>query len=156
MNSRKHKIAAFTLSELIIVILITVIVAGIAFSVLQLVQKQMGGIQTNFQHTTSMSLLEQSLYIDVHRSNQIQYDDVEKRLDFISEIDTISYRFDTNYVEKATDTFNITINDISLYFEGVETNTNKIDAFKLTAGKEFKSAAIFIYKRNTANTYMNP
>ena len=156
MNNQKHKIKAFTLSELIIVILITIIVAGIAFSVLQLVQKQMYGIQTNFKHATSVTLLEQSLYIDAHRSNHIQYDDLEKTLHFISEIDTVSYRFDTTSVQKETDTFNITVADTKFYFEGVETTSEKIDAFKLTAAKEFKNAAIFIYKRNTANTYMNP
>ncbi|WP_298507513.1 hypothetical protein [uncultured Kordia sp.] len=156
MNSQKHKIAAFTLSELIIVIMITVIVVGIAFSVLQLVQKQMFGIKTNFQHTTSMTLLEQSLTIDAHRSNHIQYDDLENTLHFISEIDTVSYRFDKTTVQKATDTFDVVVTDTKFYFEGVETNSNKIDAFKLTAGKEFRNAAIFIYKRNTANTFMNP
>jgi len=156
MNSQKHTIKAFTLSELIIVILITVIVAGIAFSVLQLVQKQMAGIQTNFQHTTSVSLLEQSIYIDAHRSNRIQYDDLEKTLHFISEIDTVSYKFEETSVQKETDTFNIAVTAIKLYFEGEETETEKIDAFKLTTAKEFKNAAIFIYKRNTANTFMNP
>ena len=156
MNKPKHKIKAFTLSELIIVIMITVIVAGIAFSVLQLVQKQMYGIQTNFQHTTSVTLLEQSLAIDAHRSNHIQYDDLENTLHFISEIDTVSYRFDKTSIQKETDTFDIAIADTKFYFEGVETTSNKIDAFKLTAAKEFRNAAIFIYKRNTANTYMNP
>ena len=156
MNSQKYKIPAFTLSELIIVILITVIVAGIAFSVLQLVQKQMYGIQTNFQRITSVSLLEQSLYIDTHRSDHIQYDALENTLFFISEIDTVRYKFEKTFVQKETDTFNIAITVRKFYFEGVETDKNKIDAFKLITDKDFKNAAIFIYKRNTANTYMNP
>jgi type II secretory pathway pseudopilin PulG len=156
MNNQKHKLKAFTLSELIVVIMITVIVAGIAFSVLQLVQKQMFGIQTNFKHTTSVTLLEQSLAIDALRANHIQYDDLENTLYFISEIDTVSYSFDKTAVQKATDTFDVAVTDTKFYFEGVESNSNKIDAFKLTMAKEYKNASIFIYKRNTANTYMNP
>ncbi|WP_046744109.1 prepilin-type N-terminal cleavage/methylation domain-containing protein [Kordia zhangzhouensis] len=156
MNNRKHTIRAFTLSELVIVILITVIVAGIAFSVLELVQKQMSGIQTNFKNTTSISLLEQSLYIDMHRSNQVQYDKLNNTLVFTSEIDTVRYQIEKDFVHKEIDTFALSIEKIQLYFEGKETTADKIDAFKLTTAKEYKNAAIFIYKRNTANTYMNP
>lgn len=156
MNKQRHKIKAFTLSEVIIVILITIIVAGIAFSVLQLVQKQMYGIQTNFKRTTSISLLEQSLYIDAHRSNHFEFDAINNRLDFMSEIDTVHYTFNKTNVIKEVDTFNVAITDLKFYFEGIETNSKKNDAFKLTSDKEFKNAAIFIYKRNTANTYMNP
>ncbi|MEM6685022.1 MAG: hypothetical protein AAF617_04420 [Bacteroidota bacterium] len=156
MNSQQQKIPAFTLSELIIVILITVIVSGIAFSVLQLVQKQMHGMQTNFQRVTSVSLLEQSLYLDTHRSSHIQYNEFEDALYFISEIDTVRYKFEKTFVQKATDTFHITVTDKKFYFEGRETNTTTIDAFKLITDKNFKNAAIFCYQRNTANTYMNP
>jgi type II secretory pathway pseudopilin PulG len=156
MNSDKHKIQAFTLSELVVVMLITVIVVGIAFSVLQLVQKQLYGIQTNFGNITNVRLLEQSLYIDMHRSNLIQYDEVNNKLHFISEIDTVSYQFEKDYVHKVTDTFNVAVRDMKLFFEGIETNTAKIDAFKLTTSKEFRKATIFIFKRNTANTFMNP
>jgi len=156
MNNQKQKIKAFTLSELIVVILITTIVVGIAFSVLQLVQKQMYGIKANFKHTTSISLLEQSLSIDMHRSNRIVYDDLENTLHFVSEIDTASYMFAKTHVQKETDTFNVAVEDIKLWFEGIETTSNKIDAVKLTTAKEFKNATIFLYKRNTGNTYMNP
>ncbi|MEM6719237.1 MAG: prepilin-type N-terminal cleavage/methylation domain-containing protein [Bacteroidota bacterium] len=156
MINQKQKIKAFTLSELIIVILITVIVAGIAFSVLRLVQKQMYGIQTNFQHTTNVSLLEQSLYLDAHRSNRMQYDDLENTLHFISEIDTVRYTFEKNLVRKEIDTFHITIDKAQFYFEGVEATSHRMDAFKLTTAKEFKNATIFIYKRNSATMYMNP
>jgi type II secretory pathway pseudopilin PulG len=156
MNSQKHKIAAFTLSELIIVILITIIVAGIAFSVLNLVQKQMFGIQDNFQHATSVRLLEQSLLIDAQRANHMEYNEDEATLHFISEIDTVTYTFAKEYIENATDTFAISITGAKTYFKGLETTAKKIDAFKLTTTKEFRNATVFIYQRNTANTYMNP
>ncbi|WP_420571659.1 hypothetical protein [Kordia sp.] len=156
MNKDVHKIKAFTLSEMVIVVLLTVIVAGIAFSVLQLVQKHMYAIQTNFQNSSNITLLEQSLYIDTNRSNHIQYDESESTLHFISEIDTVSYKFEATHIQKATDTFNVAVTDKLFYFKGETTRSSRVDAFKLTTDKEFKSKSIFIFKRNTANTYMNP
>ncbi|EDP94152.1 hypothetical protein U8527_11255 [Kordia algicida OT-1] len=156
MTKNSHKIKAFTLSEMIIVVLLTVIVAGIAFSVLQLVQKHMYAIQANFSNATSVTLLEQSLWIDANRCNHIKYEEDTSTLYFISEIDTTSYTFEKEYIQKETDTFDVAIADKVFYFKGEETIAAKVDAFKLITAKEFRNTALFIYKRNTANTYMNP
>ena len=51
MQIEKHKIKAFTLSELIVVMVLTLVVAGMAFSVLQLVQKHMYAIKGNFENS---------------------------------------------------------------------------------------------------------
>ena len=51
------KVQAFTLSEMIVVLIITSIVIGMAFSVLRLVQKHMGGIQDNFNRSTELNRL---------------------------------------------------------------------------------------------------
>lgn len=156
MQTNKHKIKAFTLSELIIVMVLTLIVAGMAFSVLQLVQKHMHAIKGNFENSTSITLLEQSLWIDANRSNRIRYDTNEDRLYFISEIDTITYTFAPTYIQKDIDTFNIVVAEKLFYFEGEESFSSTIDAFKLITAKEYRKKAVFISKRNTANTYMNP
>lgn len=156
MIKNSHKIKAFTLSEMIVVVLLTVIVAGLAFSVLQLVQKHMYAIKSNFENSTSITLLEQSLWIDANRSNTMRYDTAEDKLYFISEIDTITYTFTPVYIQKDLDTFNIAVAEKLFYFEGKETFSSTIDAFKLITAKEFRKRAVFISKRNTANTYMNP
>ncbi|WP_046758578.1 hypothetical protein [Kordia jejudonensis] len=156
MNKEAHKIKAFTLSEMIIVVLLTVIVVGLAFSVLQLVQKHMYAIKNNFENSTQVTLLEQSLWIDANRSNSIQYDDYTNTLHFISEVDTVTYHFEKEYIRKELDTFSIHIANTLFYFEGKETTNRKIDAFKLTTEKEFQHRVIFISKRNDATIYMNP
>lgn len=156
MTKNSHKIKAFTLSELIVVMVLTLIVAGMAFSVLQLVQKHMYAIKGNFENSTNITLLEQSLWIDANRSKLMKYDTAKSTLYFISEIDTISYSFQPKYIQKETDTFAVSVTEKLFYFEGKETLLEKIDAFKLITAKEFKSKAIFISKRNTAETYMNP
>jgi Tfp pilus assembly protein FimT len=55
------KLKSFTLSELLIVMIITAIVVGMAFSVLRLVQKQIHTIQTNFDKSSTLALFEQRL-----------------------------------------------------------------------------------------------
>ena len=156
MQIEKHKIKAFTLSELIVVMVLTLVVAGMAFSVLQLVQKHMYAIKGNFENSTNITLLEQSLWIDANRSNSISYNSDEDILYFISEIDTIAYTFTPTFIQKEIDTFPIAVTEKLFYFKGEETNSSGIDAFKLFTSEEFKSRTIFISKRNTANTYMNP
>lgn len=156
MNKEVHKIKAFTLSEMIIVVLLTVIVVGLAFSVLQLVQKHMYAIKNNFENSTNVTLLEQSLWIDAARSNSIQYNIYEEQLRFVSEVDTIVYDFEKDFITKELDTFKVGITDTFFYFEGKETTNDRIDAFKLITDKEFQHRAIFIYKQNDAAIYMNP
>ncbi|WP_430412799.1 PulJ/GspJ family protein [Kordia sp.] len=156
MNKEVHKIKAFTLSEMIIVVLLTVIVVGLAFSVLQLVQKHMYSIQRNFENSTNVTLLEQSLWIDTNRSNSIQYDTYEEKLHFISEIDTVTYALEKAYIIKDIDTFTVSLSEKLFYFEGKETTSDKIDAFKFITEKEYQHRAIFISKRNDATLYMNP
>ena len=48
----KRKIKAFTLSEIIVVMLLTIIVIGLAFSVLTLIKKQMLLMENNFSKKT--------------------------------------------------------------------------------------------------------
>ena len=58
------KIKAFTLSEMVVVTILTSIIVGIAFSVLSLVQRHMYSIKQNFNNNTELSKLEQALWID--------------------------------------------------------------------------------------------
>ncbi|MEM9650388.1 MAG: prepilin-type N-terminal cleavage/methylation domain-containing protein, partial [Bacteroidota bacterium] len=58
------KLRAFTLSEMLVVLLLTVIVVGLAFSVLNLVQRQMSGIESNYARNTAFDQLKQSLWVD--------------------------------------------------------------------------------------------
>ena len=54
---RIRKISAFTLNEMLVVLLVTTIVVSMGFAVLQLVQQQMGGIDRNYERNTELNLL---------------------------------------------------------------------------------------------------
>ncbi|WP_246067710.1 hypothetical protein [Changchengzhania lutea] len=151
----KHKISAYTISEMIVVLIITSIVVGMAFSVLRMVQKHMNSIQHNLEKTTELNKLEQSLWLDFNRHSKIEYDTIEDELVFSSEIDTISYRFSETYIIKDIDTFNIPLKNKTFFFDGTEVPNDVIDALKIETSKVFQNQQLFVFKQNDATLFMN-
>ncbi|WP_303316703.1 prepilin-type N-terminal cleavage/methylation domain-containing protein [Flavivirga abyssicola] len=154
MNT-KHKIGAFTLSEMIIVIIITSIIVGMAFSVLTLVQRHMSSIQNNFNKSTELVKLEQSLKIDFNRYSKIAYNEIEDKLIFTSEIDAVVYKFTNDYIIKDLDTFNLSLQHKTVFFDGDKKQSGFIDAIRLETTKALQNQQLFIFKQNDAAQYMN-
>ncbi|WP_299548467.1 hypothetical protein [Seonamhaeicola sp.] len=151
-----HKrIQAFTVSEMVVVLIITSIVVGLAFSVLNLVQKHMMGIQQNFNKKATFQKLEQVLYLDFNRYPDIEFDAFEEKLTFKSDIDSTTYWFKENGIIKEPDTFNILWHNKDLFFKGSKVSNGNIDALKLTASKENKHRTLFIFKTNDATHFIN-
>jgi len=151
----KTKISAFTLSEMIVVLILTSIVVGLAFSVLTLVQKHMYGIQDNFNRNTELNKLEQSLYLDFNRYSEISYDAINDELTFSSELNTLSYKFKKKRIIKDRDTFPIQLKGKTLFFDGEKTTGGKIDALKLETSKVTRNQFLFVYKQNDATQFMD-
>ncbi len=151
----KTKIKAFTLSELIIVLVLSSIIVGLAFSVLTLVQRHMFSIQDNLSTNATLKKLEQSLWIDFNRYSKIKYSNTNDELVLASEIDSVSYKFLTDYVIKGIDTFNISIESKTLFFDAKTIDFGPVDAVKLKTSKAFRNQELFIFMENDANVYMN-
>ncbi|WP_412560655.1 hypothetical protein [Winogradskyella sp. MIT101101] len=149
------KIEAFTLSEIIVVLILTSIVVGLAFSVLGLVQKQMIAIQANYNKSLELQKLETSLWLDFNRYPNIRYDATEDQLVLKHELDSISYTFSKDFIIKAQDTFAVPLETRQFYFDGVASETNKVDAIKLRVTKAYQNRELFIFKKNDATLYMN-
>ncbi len=149
------KIQAFTLSEILVVLILTVIVVSLAYSVLQLVQKQMYAIQGNLEKTSEINRLELALSLDFNRYQNIKYSSLDNTLRLSSPIDSIKYSFDQNKVIRAKDTFNIALDSKRLFLKGEETNNGDIDAIKLETSKETQQQPIFVFKQNDAVQFMN-
>ncbi len=150
-----RKIPAFTLGEMIVVLIITSIVIGLAFSVLTLVQKDMTRIQYNFNNHTAINALEQALYIDFNRYGNIEYWDTDNTLRLSTEIETRVYKFTETSIIRDTDTFHIQIEKKQLFFNGNEVNQGIIDAIKLETSKTFQNQTLFLFKENDATPFMN-
>lgn len=149
------KLKAFTLSEMIVVMILTSIVAGLAFSVLSLVQRHMKSIQNNFNGVTELNLLEQSLWLDFNRFPTISYDDIDNELLFFSELDSKIYSFHDTFIVKDRDTFYTPLEKKTIYMDGNAIKKGAVDAIKLQASKAFQKQHLFVFKINDAKLYMD-
>lgn len=140
---------------MIVVLILTSIIVGMAFSVLALVQKHMQSIQNNFNKSTVLNKLEQSLWLDFNRHSNIKYNELDNELNFTTEIDSVTYKFTEGYIVKNLDTFNIQLQQKTFYFDGYQTHNGQIDAIKLEASKAFQNQQLFIFKQNDATLFMN-
>lgn len=153
--STKGKLKAFTLSEMVVVIILTSIIVGMAFAILTLVQRHMNGIRDNFEKQTELNKLEQALALDFNRYNGIAYNDFEDNLSFTTEMDSITYTFTKEHIIKDRDTFKIPIHGKQLYFDGNKVGHGPIDAIKLETSKAFQNQYLFIFKQNDATQFMD-
>lgn len=154
MKSSKSKIKAFTLTEMIVVLTITVIVVGLAFSVLTLVQKQMSGISATYEDTTELNLLQQALWIDFNTYPDILFDTKTATMQCSNEIEGVTYIFENDWVVRQRDTFRIKTSETIFYSEGNAILSGAVDALKLTSDKESGTKTIFIHAENPANEFM--
>jgi len=152
--SINNKIKAFTLSEIIVVLILTSMVVALAFSVLSLVQKHMRSIEENLKEHTIINKLEVSLCLDFNRFSKINYNDFQQELQFYNEIDTIQYQFRRDYIVNDLDTFKIQLHNKKFYFEGETKQNGNIDAMKLTVSNNNSNKFIFVYKQNDATSFI--
>ena len=151
----KSNIKAFTLSEMVVVLILTSIIVGLAFSVLSLVQSHMVGIQRNFNNTIELNKLEQSLALDFNRVSNIEYNPLEDVLTCTNEMDSIRYRFQETAIIKDMDTFHVQLQGKAFFFDGNQVKTGVIDAIKLETSKAMQGQHLFIFKKNDATQFMN-
>lgn len=151
----KTKVKSFTLSELLVVMIITAIVVGMAFSVLRMVQMQIGSIQKNYEKSTRLSLFEQKIWQDFHEFDIISYDEREMCLVFQSELDTIKYEFSDEYIIREKDSIKIQLRIEKLLSQGEIVKEGNIDAIAISGEKELPKYKLFVFKQNDLTQIMN-
>ena len=154
-NVCRQKVTGFTIHEMVVVVLLTSLVVGLAFSVLGLVRKQMGAIRQNFQYQEAVHKFEQRLWLDMHRCNYAYYDIRNNELKMTNVLSTVTYRFGDQYVLRNADTLEMVIAKKQWYFDGQRVENGLVDALELTTARNFLSRDLFIFKDNDADIYMN-
>ncbi|MEM9143557.1 MAG: hypothetical protein AAGA86_11260 [Bacteroidota bacterium] len=155
MWTKIAKIKAFTVQEMVVVLLITSMVVGMAFSVLGLVQKQMGGIATVYRAKSEADRLRKALWIDFNRYTDIQWDAQKEYLHLGNELETKLYDLSGDRPVSETDTFYIPLKSKKCYFGTRDVISGQVDALELQMGPALGERALFVYKENTADTYLN-
>ncbi len=154
MSRITKKVNAFTLSEMLVVLLLTIIVVGLAFSVLGLVQGQMWDIQNNYEEKTNDNLLKQALWVDFNSGTNATFSSKQATLSFNNEIDGKVYRFYEGYVLRNDDTLRTDFKISKIFYKGVEVSEGFVDALELVKFDEAPKI-LFVHKKNTATDFMN-
>jgi Tfp pilus assembly protein PilV len=135
--------------------IITVIVVGLAFTVLNLVKKQVVTIQNNFQASSQMTLLKQHLWVDFSRHSQITFDPNSRYLVLHSQTDSTFYKFTDENIISEQDTFEIKVAINKVLFQGKPVSSGNIDAISINEISETDGSNIFVFKKNDATLFMN-
>ncbi|MCF6347004.1 MAG: type II secretion system GspH family protein [Flavobacteriaceae bacterium] len=154
MITLNKKVKAFTLAEMLVVLVISGIVISLTMLILSLVQKQLKIIQTNNNQTTEIRLLERALWQDFNK-HRLFYNNTKQQLHCISEIDTVLYTFKEDYIIRNKDTMNVPIFKTTTYLDGNPVKEKHIDAIELQLSKEIADKKIFIYTSKDASYYIN-
>jgi hypothetical protein len=135
--------------------IITVIVVGLAFTVLDLVRKQINAIQKNYNRTTELAFFKQRIWLDFNKNNDIIYNAIENQVVLKSDFDTISYNFKDDIVIRNKDTLNTKVKIEKIFFKGIEIKQGIIDAISFLEEKEASDSKFIVFKNNDATFFMN-
>lgn len=145
------KIDAYTLSEVIVVLAITTIIVGIAFSVLSLVSKQYNAIRKSYEYKNQVLLTKQQLLVDFNSSLSVRYTENDELLiQFPNE--EILYEISKEQLTRDEDTIQLGVKNVLRYHQGKEIDTGFIDAVKLQLGSEGAPIYLFASRENDAIT----
>jgi len=149
-----RKIQAFTLGELLVVMVVSSIVVTISFMALGNVQKQIRLVNKTFEKQQKILKLERLLMSDLNAS-KATFDIQSKTITFQSNADTVQYKLLDKNIIRQEDTLDIATSKLTLYLHGEKTSTGKFDAMEFLFSDTYNQQGFFIYKRNDASHYIN-
>ncbi|MDA9316473.1 type II secretion system GspH family protein [Polaribacter sp.] len=151
---KQNKIRAFTLGELLVVMIVSSIVISMTFLVLNMTRRQINTIQENYQKKEIFRFFETTLLRDFN-SHTAYYDLKAKRLSLTNTKDNIRYTFLDRMILRDQDTFQIEVVKINLFLDGKIVLGKSIDAISMEASKSFAQQQLFVQQRKDAAYYIN-
>ncbi|MDC7996890.1 PulJ/GspJ family protein [Gilvibacter sediminis] len=127
---RFKKLPAYTLSEVLVVLALTAIVAALSFSALGFVKRSLGLIETNYEFANAYRSLELEISNDFAKSEYISTRD-SNTLVISNPVETIEYEFGNEFLIKNKDTLYTGPIDVEFYRVGTSTQKGIVDAMKL-------------------------
>lgn len=150
------KIPAFTLTEMLVVLGITSIVAGLAFSIMSIFSRNIQLIQNNYNTSTVLQLLEQQLTVDINTFPTTLYDPIDGKLSLASPIDSVVYQIGTHLIIRQTDTIFKEELAYQMYYLGKPIEKGPLDALKISFDSPSQNNFIFISRPNAADQFIKP
>lgn len=148
------KIPSFTLSEILIGLVLTVIVVGLSFTALNIVNKNVLSIQKNYHSNSNKSLFEQQLTIDFNTYNSILLNKTADEILLMNPLDSINYIISEGNFIREKDTIIKGVSNISFFNFGNQIKKGSLDALKVNFDEQNEENFIFIFKQNDATQKM--
>lgn len=151
---KNKKLKAFTLAEMVVVLVVASIVIAMGFLVLNMVRKQVVLIQKNYQKKQEVQFFEVTLTRDLNARNAF-YHKNKDQLTLKNTKDSISYVFSDTIIIRNKDTFEIEIANKKLFLDGKTVQENTIDAIEINLSENYGGKTLFIHKVKDASFYIN-
>lgn len=132
------------------VLAITTIVIGIAFSVLSLVTKQYRAIQNTYETRSNILLMKQRLLIDFDQSTLIKT--TEQGITLTKGEQELAYEYYEDRIIREQDTIYIGVKDITYFYAGKLVESGVIDAVKLEVSATGNPLYLFVSKTLDSKT----
>jgi len=147
------KIQAFTLSELLVVLVISSLIISMAFVVLSMIRSQATMLQGNYEKKQRIQYVERVLFSDI---NSYATTAVSKNtLLLTSTVDTVHWNFYTKYLVRNSDTIHAPVTGNTLFLDGRPVENGYFDAVQLNFSEAYAQHELFIYKVKDAAYYLN-
>lgn len=149
--SWNRKLKAYTLSEIIVVLILTSIVVGLALSALSLIQKQMTALQKNNENKLEIKSLETKLSILFSQSENVEISD--NQVYFYRLNDTLKTEITPSVFIIGQDSIELEVIKLKSYFRGENKEAGYIDALSLDIRLNKNiSKPLFVSRNNDAKT----
>ncbi|PQJ76529.1 PulJ/GspJ family protein [Polaribacter glomeratus] len=151
---KNKKLKAFTLAEMLVVLVVASIVIAMGFLVLNMVRKQVVVIQRNYQKKQEVQLFKAMLIRDFN-SHKAFYHKNQNRLLLKNTKDSIAYVFSEKAIIREKDTFKLEVINKKIYLDGIQKEQNDIDAIEINLSENYGGKQLFIQQTKDAAYYMN-
>lgn len=151
---KSNKVDAFTLTEMIVVLVVASIVISMGFLVLNMVRKQVVLIQKNYQKKQEVQLFENTFSREFNTRTAF-YTAKENTLTLKNTKDSIQYTFLGKMIIREKDTFQVDISNKKLFLDGKEVKEKTIDAIEINLSDNFSNRQLFFHQTKDASYFIN-
>ena len=151
---KQTKVKAFTLAEMLVVLVVASIVISMGFLVLNMVKKQVQVIQSNYNKKQEIQLFETTLSRDFNKRS-VFYKEQSNLLLLKNTKDSITYTFLNNAIVREKDTFFLELTDKKVFLDGTVVKEGTIDAMEINFSDQLANKQLFIHQVKDASYYLN-
>ncbi len=150
MSASKNRIAAFTIMEVMVALVLTALAMSFIFAGIRFVQRQSASLTHQLEASGEIDRFYYALQTDVHRTSEIRY---QQDGIVFSEMDTAIHYLPADsicirYTRHLTDTFRVSIDSISCWFAGrrQETQGGPIDELSVYLTQHNRPLSVWVQK----------